>query len=237
MKLGIIGAMEEELVLIRNKINAKAIKTKAGKTFYKGEYMGVDIILTECGVGKVNAAVTTQILIDDFTVEKVICTGVAGALNRALNVKDTVISKDVIQHDIDVSEDGYPKGYIPRLKIREIKADNDLIITAVNASKKILSDNKVHVGRILTGDQFIASDEASERLRKEFNGDCVEMEGGAIAQTCYLNNVPFVIIRSISDNANNMASTDYDSFVHDACRNSFLIVMSMIEEIAQEKDY
>lgn len=237
MNLGIIGAMEEELILIKNKINAEIINIKASKTFYKGEYMGIDIILTESGVGKVNAAVTTQILIDDFAVEKVICTGVAGALNRDFNVKDTVISKDVIQHDIDVSEDGYPKGYIPRLNIREIKADGDLIITATNASKRILSDHKVHLGRILTGDQFIASDESAKKLRKEFDGDCVEMEGGAIAQACYLNNVPFVIIRSISDNANNMASTDYDSFVHDACRNSYLIVMSMIEEIAQEKDF
>ncbi|HHY13366.1 MAG TPA: 5'-methylthioadenosine/adenosylhomocysteine nucleosidase [Thermoanaerobacterales bacterium] len=233
MRLGIVGAMAEELALINEEISGQRVKIKAGKTFYEGIYHGIDIVLTESGIGKVNAAIATQILIDNFQVEGVICTGVAGGLNKKLNTKDIVVSKDVIQHDIDLSEDGYPLGYIPRLDIREIEADDILVNMALQAGYKVLGKDKVLLGRILTGDQFVANDVTAKRLRKEFEGDCVEMEGGAIAQVCYLNNIPFVIIRSISDNADSKAPIDYDLFVKDACKNSFLIVMAMIGEIGQ----
>lgn len=233
MKLGIIGAMEEEIILLQNELGAEFAKTKAGKKFYKGKFKGIEIFLTESGIGKVNAAVATQILIDDFGVEKIICTGVAGAVNRELDVKDVVISIDVVQHDIDVSKYGYPKGFIPRLGIREFQADKELVKIAKEAGNKILKNNRVHNGRILTGDQFIADRKTVEELWKEFKGYCVEMEGGAIAQTCFLNKIPFVIIRAISDRADSSAHIDYKSFVHDAAKNSFLIVINMLARIAQ----
>lgn len=225
--IGIIGAMDEEIAHFLPFLEHKHEEVHAGITFRTGTFHGKEIVLVRSGVGKVNAAVCTQILIDRFQVEKIIFTGVAGALNPDLEIGDIVVSRDLMQHDMDVTPLGYKRGVIPDFPVSVFQADKMLIDLAKRASEKVV-DRNVMIGRILSGDSFVASRELVQSLRNELEGDCTEMEGAAVAQVAYMNGVPFVIIRSMSDKADGSAHVNYREFVQIAAKNSFEIVEQMI---------
>lgn len=230
-KVGIIGAMNEEIDILISKMSVDNTIKIANMTFYEGYLNEKQVVLVECGIGKVNAAVCTQILITNFKVNYIINTGVAGAVNDDLNIGDIVISTDVVQHDFDATGFGYKLGQIPRLDEYIFKADNNLVKIAKDVSDKINIDHKVVLGRIMSGDIFVASPEAKDRLLDEFNGFCVEMESAAIGQVCYLNSIPFVIFRAMSDKADGSAHVNFNEFVQKAAINSANIVENIIVHI------
>jgi len=226
MTFGIIGAMDEEVLNLKAKMETLETKIIAGCEFIKGRLHGRDTVLVKCGIGKVNAAVCTQALIGNFSVDYIINTGVAGSMDDAVGVCDVVISTDLVQHDFDTSAFGDDAvGTIPRLGVRFFKADSSLINAAYNSNSSGL---KLHVGRIATGDQFIADKAHKEKIKSLFTPLCVEMEGAAIAHACHLNNVPFVVVRSISDNSDGEAEMAFEKFIHVAANNSSLIVEEIL---------
>lgn len=230
MVIGIIGAMNEEIELMKEEMDIKSETKIASITFYSGTMGNHKIVLCKSGVGKVNAALTTQILIDHFQTEKIIFTGVAGALDPSLNVGDIVISTSALQHDIDASPLGFKRGEIPMFEhTSDFPADVSLIELATKASEQL--NIQVIKGRVLSGDQFIASQELVQELQDTFAGACVEMEGSAVAQVAMLNDIPYVIIRSISDKANGEAKMSFNEFVEVAAKQSNFIVQAMLEHM------
>ena len=230
-KLGIIGAMDEEVDILKDIMEIEETIQKASLKFYVGKLEGKDVVLVRCGIGKVNAALCAQILISEFNVDAVVNTGVAGALNEDLDVYDIVISTDAIQHDFDTTVFGDKKGMIPRMDNSIFKADEKLINAAYESSKEEIKTHKVLKGRVLSGDIFISNKELKDELVKEFNGYCGEMEGAAIAHVCYVNHTPFVVIRAMSDKADGSADVTYEEFVKQAAHNSKDIVISMLKNI------
>lgn len=231
MKIGIITAMEEELCLFKNDLDVIKVSAIAGRDFYEAKINGIDIVFVLARIGKVAAAATTTALILKYNVDYIIFTGVAGAIDRALNVGDIVISDNLIQHDMDASPI-FPQYEIPLLGVQYIKTADDLVeklsIAAQNFVDKKLHDEidenklklfgitkpEVHIGTIVTGDQFIKDHHVSERIRRDIdNPKCVEMEGAAVAQVCYEFKVPCVVVRIISDKANYDASVDFMKFL------------------------
>lgn len=227
MTLGIIAAMSEELELLLTEMEVESKNTKANMTFYKGKLWNQNVVAVVCGIGKVNAAICTQILISEYKVDKAINVGVAGGIKKDIFPGDVVIGNNLVQYDMDTTAFGDPIGQIPRLDTFDFKCDEKL----VELAKKACEENgniKSSVGRIITGDQFVASVEKVQWMEKEFDASACEMEGGAIAHTCYLNNIPFVVIRSISDNANNGAHMDFAEFTTIGVKNSTTILKSML---------
>ena len=229
--LGIIGAMEEEVEQLHAAMEIGEKTEKAGMAFYSGSLEGVPVTIVRSGIGKVNAAVCTQILIDDFGVDAVLNTGIAGSLNPDIDIADVVISSDVLHHDMDATGFGYPKGQIPRMEVLSFEADKKLIKAASDACREAVPEIGIHEGRIVSGDQFISDKARKDEIVKDFRGFCTEMEGAAIAQTSYLNGIPFVIIRTISDKADDSASMDYPEFEKKAIANGVKIVRAFVKKI------
>ncbi len=227
--LGIIGAMDIEVDNLKNMMNQPQIKTIAGMDFYEGQIHDKDIVVVKCGIGKVNAAICTQILADVFHVDAVINTGVAGSLNKNIDICDIVISTVAQEHDMDVSALGYKKGIIPDMETSEFAADRELIDFAKKSALSAGLSVKVFEGKIVSGDQFIGTHDLKTVLRENFGGDCAEMEGASIAHAAYLNNIPFLIIRAISDKADGGAEMDYPTFEKKAAKNSIKLLNEMIK--------
>ena len=227
-RIGIIGAMDLEVEHLKGEMQISRIVDKAGMEFYTGTLKGVDVVIVRSGIGKVNAGLCAQILADVFQVTHIINTGVAGSLNAKLDIGDILISKDALYHDVDVRIFGYQLGEVPQMGCREFKADKAMIEAAVSSCKEVNPDIHVEVGRILSGDQFISDKAKKETLIADFQGDCTEMEGAAIAHSAYLNNIPFVIIRAISDKADDSAEMDYPTFEREAAKHSAKLVEHMI---------
>ncbi len=228
MIVGIIGAMEKEIIILRERMDITRVEEKASLTFYIGKLKDRNIVLVRSGIGKVNAALCTQILIDIFNVDVVINTGVAGALHPDLDVGDIVVSTDSLQHDIDASAFGDPRGVVPGLKESIFVADQKLLDIIDEIT---IEGHKILKGRVLTGDQGVASSEIKHFLVENFEGYCVEMEGGAIAHVCYLNQIPFLIIRAISDKADEEVEINYNEFVEFAAKNSSDMLESILERL------
>jgi adenosylhomocysteine nucleosidase len=224
MKIGIIGAMETEIAMLKEKMKLKSQRTVATLVFYEGMLNESPIVLVKSGIGKVNAAMCAQILIDIFNVGAIINSGVAGALHPDLEVGDIVIATEVMQHDIDASIFGDPRGVIPGMDVSIFKTDKRFL----NACDSINGSGHLHKGRILTGDQAIGDSVTKEFLHDAFKGWCVEMEGGAIAHVCYLNDIPFIVIRAISDKANEEVELDYGSFMEESAKKSCIILEKML---------
>ena len=234
MKIGIICAMTEEFELISNNIHVKEIVEKTNLKFIQGTLDNKEIVGVVCGIGKVNAAICTQILISEFKCTHILNSGVAGGIKPGINFKDVVLANDLIQHDVDVRKFGYKLGEVPNIGTHSFKSDEKLLNLAIESCKKINETNnnfKFHVGRIVTGDQFIANDKLSGFLCTTFDALACEMESGSIGHTCYLNNVPFLIIRSISDNGGDIAENEFNTFLTEACKNSYTILKEIIEKI------
>ncbi len=228
-KIGIIGAMEEEVLALQTEMQVDKVKKIAGLDFHQGFLYGKSVVVVRCGIGKVNAAICTQILVDVFNSDVIINTGVAGALSPQLNIGDIVISSDAVQHDMDATGFGYNRGIIPRMNSSYFQADKKLIKIAEEASKKFDDSIQVYVERIVSGDQFVSDQHMKKQIMKDFKGYCTEMEGAAIAQTCYLNQIPFVIIRSISDKADQSAEVNFSEFVQIAANHSRLMIEHMLQ--------
>jgi len=230
-KTGIIGAMELEVETLKSKMTVSRIVTKAGMEFFEGNLNGAQAVIVRSGVGKVNASLCVQILVDLFEVTHIINTGVAGSLNAKLDIGDILISRDALHHDVDATIFGYKPGEVPQLGIREFPADERLVQLAKVSCEKVNSDCHAVIGRVVSGDQFISSKEVKEKLIANFQGDCAEMEGASIAHGAYLNHVPFVIIRAISDKADNSAEMDYPTFEKAAALHSAALVEDMVAYI------
>lgn len=227
-KIGIIGAMDLEVDELKSSLTDMKITTKAKMDFCEGKLNGADVVVVKCGIGKINAALCVQILADLFGVTHIINTGVAGSLNAKLDIGDILISEDAIHHDMDVTIFGYQLGEVPQMGFREFIADADMVNKAIESCKKVNPDIHVISGRVVSGDQFISSKEVKDKLISEFNGDCCEMEGASIAHGAYLNNIPFIIIRAISDKADDSAHMDYPTFETAAAKHSANLVKDLV---------
>ncbi|ULO05435.1 5'-methylthioadenosine/adenosylhomocysteine nucleosidase [Paenibacillus sp. 19GGS1-52] len=225
--IGLIGAMDEEIKLLLEGMEERMTVVKAGISYYTGTLFGKSVVLCKCGVGKVNAAVTTQILLDTFGASQVLFTGVAGAVHPELNIGDIVISSSCMQHDMDVTALGYPKGIIPYQEVSAFSADPALVLLAEQACVEL--KQKYLIGKVLSGDQFIASADVVAELRKELDGACAEMEGAAVAQVCYMYDTPFVVIRSMSDKADGSAHVNFREFTVEASERSHAILEYMLK--------
>ena len=230
-KIAIIGAMELEVEELKAHMNVSRITHRAGMDFYEGTLNGTEVVVVRCGVGKVNAALCVQILADLFKVTHIINTGVAGSLNAKLDIGDILISKDALHHDVDATIFGYRPGEVPQLGIREFPADERLGALAKESCEKVNPTIHAILGRVVSGDQFISGKEIKRRLIVDYYGDCAEMEGAAIAHSAYLNQIPFVIIRAISDKADDTAEVEYPVFERAAARHSARLVEDLVQKI------
>lgn len=229
--IGIIGAMEEEVELLKEKMTDTVIIEKAGMKFVKGTLKGQTAVVVRSGIGKVNAGICTQILADEFQVEAVINTGIAGSLKAEINIGDIVLSTDTMQHDVDAREFGYPLGQIPRMETLTFLADEKLRKLAKEVCEEVNPDIQVFEGRVASGDQFVADKETKEKIIENTQAYCTEMEGAAIGQAAYLNKIPYLVIRAISDKADDSAHMDYPTFERQAIRHTVNLVSSMMERL------
>lgn len=226
--LGIIGAMDEEVSRLKEQLTDVQVETRAAMDFYKGRLDGKDVVVVRSGIGKVNAAMCTQILADIYKVEGIVNTGIAGSLKAEIDIGDIVLSDDALQHDVDASGFGYVVGQIPRVDTLAFEADGKLVQLAKECCARVNPDIHTFVGRVVTGDQFISDKGKKQWLVETFAGYCTEMEGAAIAQACYLNSIPFLIVRAISDKADDSATVDYPAFEAKAITHSVNLLMEMI---------
>ena len=233
--IGIIGAMDKEVDSLKdimtNEGISPVVETYAGMDFWKGKLSGHEVVLVRSGIGKVNAAVAAEILAAIYKVRAIINTGIAGSLNAAIDIGDIVLSVDALEHDMDVRGLGYEKGIIPDQETSVFIADAELRAVAKAACEKVCPDIKVFEGRVISGDQFISDKAVKNELISLFSGMCTEMEGAAIAHTAWLNNIPFLIIRAISDKADDSAEMDYPSFQKKAIEHEVKIVAEMMANI------
>ena len=230
-RVGIIGAMDLEVEQLKSQMDLERVVTKASMDFCVGRLNETDVVIVRCGIGKVNAALCVQILADEFEVSHIINTGVAGSLNAELDIGDILVSKDALHHDMDVTIFGYQLGEVPQMGFCEFRADEHMIDAAVNSCREVNPDLHVHVGRVVSGDQFISSKDVKQRLITDFQGDCAEMEGASVAHGAHLNGIPFVIIRAISDKADDSAEMDYPTFEKEAAKHSAALVEHMLTQL------
>ena len=231
MRIGIIGAMDEEVAVLKEKMAVESVTEYASMQFYKGELCGKDVVIVRSGIGKVNAAICAQVLADKFEVDVLINTGIAGSLDAKIDIGDMVISTDLVEHDMDATIFGDPLGQVPRMDTFSFPADPGLLKKAVEANREANPDIQTFTGRIVSGDQFVSSAEVKEKLVKNFQAKCTEMEGAAIAHAAYLNGISCVIIRAISDKADNSATMDYPAFEELAIEHSVRLVCNLLPRI------
>ena len=230
-KIGNIGAKELEVEALKELMDVKNIVEKASMKFYEGALRGKDVVIVQCGIGKVNAGICVQILADLFQVDAVINTGVAGSLRAEINIGDIVVSTDACEHDMDVTALGYKQGIIPQMKESFFKADRQLVEAAIEVCREVNPDINVYEGRVLSGDQFISGEEIKNKLIDLFDGFCTEMEGAAIAHAAFLNEIPYVVIRAISDKADGSAHMDYPEFERAAAAHSAKLVENLVKRL------
>ena len=225
--IGIIGAMDQEVAKLKEMMEDVKVTNKASREFFEGKLNGTEVVVVQAGVGKVNAACCTQTLIDAFPVSCVINTGIAGGLLADINIGDVVLATDAVEHDMDAAVFGYAPGQVPSMDTFSFPADEHLRLVAKESCQKVNPDISVYEGRVVTGDQFISDKEKKKWLVDTFGGYCTEMEGGAIAHAAYLNKVPYLIVRAISDKADDSAQMDYPTFEKAAIEHSVRLIAEM----------
>ena len=232
-KLGIIGAMEIEVAILKSKLENQKVTKIGPMEFFEGKLSGCDVVIVMCGVGKVHAAMCTQVLCSNFGVTHIVNTGVAGSLDAELDICDVLVSTDAVQHDMDVHYLGYEVGKVPGLDTVAFPADEMLRKLAFEASEAIRPGH-TKLGRVATGDQFVCSDQQKAKIIADTGASCTEMEGGSIAQVAYVNHVPFVILRAISDKADGSAELDYPTFEKRAAANCAAVTEALAKKLAEE---
>ena len=229
--IGIIGAMEVEVAILKEKMEDVRIIKKASMDFYEGILAGKKVVVVRSGIGKVNAGICAQILADVFSVDAIIYTGIAGSLNAKIDIGDIVLSTDALQHDMDATGFGYRKGQIPQMPVFFFNADDNLRRLAAEVCKEVNPDIQVFEGRIASGDQFVCDQDVKNRIVSEFSAYATEMEGAAIGQAAYLNEIPFLVVRAISDKADGSAQMDYSEFEKAAVDHSVRLTLNMLARI------
>lgn len=233
MKVGIIGAMDSEVALLHaemEKAGAVNVTFAAGREFHEGTLRGVPVVVVKCGVGMVNAASCTQALIDVFGVTEVVNTGVAGSLDASIEIGDLVVATDAVNHVMDVANLGYALGQTPDFDRVSFPASQRLRTLALAAAAEL--DVPAHEGRVASGDRFVREAADKERIVGTFEARCCEMEGAAIAQVCYLADVPYLILRAISDKADGSSSVDYPTFEAKAADTCAALTLRLLEQLA-----
>lgn len=233
--LAVIGAMKEEIDLIKAAMTVSGHQTHAGIETVQGAFGGVDIVLAQCGIGKVNATICTQMLIDRFDPGALVFSGVAGGLLPNMRVGDVVIASHLIQYDMDLTAFGRRHGEIPGQESRMVESDPGMVqkaASAFDAAFPAAAEGPcLMLGTVVSGDRFIQDPETLRWLQREFSALATEMEGAAVGYTCGLNGVPFVVIRALSDTASESASGDFASNLEMVCRNSFRVLECLIPAI------
>jgi len=232
IKLGIIGAMSIEVALLKEKMENKTARWQAGMEFCEGQLEGLDVVVVQCGVGKVNAAMCTQILCSGYGVTHLVNTGIAGSLCANLDIGDLVVSSDAMYHDFDCNAFGYPHGKVPGMDVIAFPAD-EMMMNYAFAAAEAVNPGHTKTGRVASGDQFVASKELKDKIISLTQALCTEMEGAAIAQTAYRNGVPFVILRAISDKADDSAEMDYPTFENIAAHRCAQVTMTMAKKLLE----
>ncbi len=225
--IGIIGAMQIEIDGLRAMLEAPATRTISGIEYTSGSLHGVDVVMAVCGIGKVFAAICAQTMVLSYPVDAVINTGVAGTLSPNIGIQDIAIASDLVQHDMDTSAIGDPPGLLSGINVIHLPCQPKL----VSLAEEIAAEQGFHTetGTIASGDQFVHTDGEKERIRTAFGGIAAEMEGGSIAQVCYVNRVPCVVIRAISDDASGNSPADYSQFAAKAAERSIQLVSQLVQ--------
>lgn len=235
-KLGIIGAMTVEVESLKKQMKNLVVTERAGMAFYQGLLEEMPVVVVVCGVGKVNAALCVQILCDCFAVTHIVNTGVAGSLCAELDIGDFVISQDAMYHDFDchaINAD-YPVGQVPGLAVRAFPADTLLVSYALQAARQV-HPGHASVGRVVSGDQFVCGKSQKDTIIANTQGLCTEMEGTAIAHAAWRNGVPFVVIRAISDKADDSAQMDYPTFESIAAKRCASVTQKLAYMLKNEQ--
>lgn len=226
--IGIIVAIDEELNSLLEILEKGKLKVIIGITFYEGFISGKKVVVTKSGVGKVNSARTTQVMIDNYKVDMIINVGVAGSCSRLLNIGDIVIGNKIYQYDFDITAFNHKLGYVPMVG-DYIKVNSK----ELDISREIIErefDNRVFIGTIASGDKFVADKKEKENIYDDFGALCCEMEGASIAQVCFLSDVPFLVIRSISDTLDENIKDEYNNFLLSSCKVSSNFIKKYIED-------
>jgi adenosylhomocysteine/aminodeoxyfutalosine nucleosidase len=227
-KLAIMGAMEEEIEPLLAHFENVNVVEYANNKFYEVNYNGLDIVIAYSKIGKVFASLTASTMIEKFNCDTLLFSGVAGGINPKLKIGDLIIADKLCQHDLDITAFGHPNGYVPGGKVF-VETTNELRKVAIKVANE--NDLKVIVGTIATGDQFVHSTERKEFIENTFNADALEMEGASVAVVCDALNVPFFILRAISDTADMDAGFDFDEFLKSSAKNSAEYLMKIIREL------
>lgn len=225
--IGIIAAMKAEIESVKNEMTDKTVKTVSGVEFVSGKFKGKDVVVAQCGIGKVFAAICTQTMILMYHPDVILNTGVGGTLTTELSVGDIALSLDVVQHDMDTSPLGDPVGLVSGVNVVHFPADSRMYSELSKSADDLGINNRV--GTIASGDQFIASAEKKENIKNNFSAIACEMEGAAIGHVCYVNKTPFAVVRAISDSADDSSGMDYGEFLALAAERSFGVVSAFVE--------
>lgn len=227
-KLAIMGAMQEEIDPLLNYFKDVKVTEFANNKYYETNYKGLDIVIAHSKIGKVFASLTAATLIEKFSCDTLLFSGVAGAINPSLNIGDLIIADKLCQHDLDITAFGHPFGYVPGGDVF-VKTSQHLR----DVAKKVANANNLKVieGTIATGDQFVHSNDKKEFIKATFNADTLEMEGASVAVVCDALNVPFFILRSISDSANGEANIDFDEFLNSSAKISSDYLIKIVDEL------
>ena len=232
MKLGIIGAMRVEVETLVEKLENPISRTVAWSTYYEGKLEGLDVVVVQCGVGKVNAAMCVQTLCNLYNVTHIVNTGVAGSLKAELDIGDLVVSRDAMYHDFEVKALGYPHGKVPGMDVVAFPADEKLMTLAFAAAESV-NPGHTKLGRVASGDQFICGKDQKDQIIANTGASCTEMEGAAIAHAAYRNGVPYVILRAISDKADDSAEMDYPTFEAIAARRCAAVTTALARSLTE----
>ena len=231
-KLGIIGAMACEVEALKKKMENVTVDTHAGSEYYEGTLEGLAAVVVQCGVGKVNAAMCAQVLCSVYGVTHLVNTGIAGSLCADLDIGDLVVSQDAMYHDFEVTAFGYPHGKVPGMDVIAFPADETLMNYAYTAADSV-NPGHAKIGRVASGDQFVCGKDQKNKIIEVTQALCTEMEGAAIAQTAYRNGIPFVILRAISDKADDSAEMDYPTFEAQAAEHCAKVTLTMAQRIKE----
>ena len=233
-KLGIIGAMTVEVESLKQQLHNRTESERAGMTFYEGQLEGCDVVVVMCGVGKVNAALCVQVLCDCYGVTHLVNTGVAGSLCAELDIGDLVISKDAMYHDFTCHalNPAYVVGQVPGLPVLRFAADETMVGAAFAAAQQV-HPGHIRIGTVASGDQFVAGKDHKEQIIADTGAVCTEMEGTAIAHAAWRNGIPFVVIRAISDKADDSAEMDYPTFEAIAAKHCAAVTQLMAAKLAE----
>lgn len=232
MKIGIMGAMPEEIAPILEKVGSYTTTTYAKNTYYEATYKGVDLVIAYSKIGKVFSTLTATMMVEHFGAKKLLFSGVAGAVSSDLKIGDLVVATKLSQHDLDITAFGHPHGFVPEGAVY-IDADKELLEISKKVAKGMNKD--VKEGIIATGDQFVANNQRKDWIGETFNAHALEMEGASVAVACEALGVPFFILRAISDAADVDASFSFDEFLESSAKQSAIFMMNMVEMIGQKK--